>query len=164
MRMKKAEVKAAMRDGTHVAVFTGYKGKDRYSQNQMATDGKEAVVKDMDVPRTVHSGARWDIRGHRANDGIVIQYVEGQDHRTVGPADVLGPWDEYVRARDQHQRVRAHQEDRRRERKQAAERLAGTLGGRVRAIRGEGFETRDHEIVLTIEQAEALLASGRCRP
>jgi len=113
--MKKADMRKAMDAGTVVAV-----GR-RPTKDTLPTDAKPATIVGLNAKRRVHSGARWDIGGHIAEDGVRVRYdtevtgytlggqpilvarsswARGDDHeetddRVVAPKDVIMPWDEY---------------------------------------------------------------------
>lgn len=54
-----------------------------------------AEVLEVNVPRRVYSGARWDFSGHLAGDGVRVRYESGRNvgkEEVVGKRHVVGEW------------------------------------------------------------------------
>lgn len=149
-RMKKADLRKAVADGTVVAVVTAHK-----PQGEFVTSGKRATVIEVDIPRRVYTGVRSDFGGHIVNDGVRVRYEDGTEE-VVSPHDVICSWTEYVVERDDMVAAHSERADALTERKRLATDAAEALGGRVESITDrKTFKTVDYRIVLTVEQATA---------
>jgi hypothetical protein len=153
--MKLKDLEVAIASGTEVAV-----GRD-------ITDGtaRRCVVLAVRQERRVFSGARWDVSGHAARDGVRVRYLDGTPfvgagtEQVVGPREILASWKDY-RERHEAYRVKKQSEAQRLEDERVrCEHAARALGGQMRAITRD-FRTLGWQVVLDLQTAERL-AGGR---
>lgn len=149
--MKKADLKKAIAAKTVIAVAPGYVARGEYPRNAY-----RATVVAVGQKRRVFSGARWDMAGHIAEDGVRIRYesdvptngglrpissteafgrrdlYEETADRIVAPHSCIAPWDEYETERDRLVAIEADKSQSREAREahfaSVAERLAHIAG------------------------------------
>ena len=152
MRMKVKEIEKAIKDGTPVAVYTGYKGRSTLD----LTGARQAMPLAVRQPRK----ARGEWSSVTKNDGVKVRLL-GKDSNSYGapkgragteivlaPTDVLGAWDEYEsRVAD----ARAHDAAY----KEARAKTEARLDAVLKAL-GVGHRGYHDEIVLHLEDAEEL--------
>lgn len=145
LRMKIADVRAAIESRQQVAVQEYYSGGPR-----------PARVLAANQTRRVFSGERSDMHGHTAKDGVLVQY-RGEQPRVVAPTAVLGPYEEVTallaeRAEATQERATALAEE-----KGRAEYAVSILGGWVHpVIDRRTFRTTAYQVRMSVDAAHEL--------
>lgn len=180
--MKKADLKKAIDAGTVIAVAPEFR------RGTYPTRAVRATVVAVDQDRRVFSGARWDMSGHIAHDGVRVRYEQPSpgdpgrppivghrgmlrsdvyqvtDDRIVPAASCIAPWDEYeverARVVDKNAAERTAEEAEEKRHVDAAQRLAELLGDAqvARYYPPGALTSRRAGVQLSIDAAERAIA------
>jgi hypothetical protein len=131
---------------------------------------RRAIVLAVEQDRRVYSGARWDMRGHVAHDGVKVRYLDDEpgngmtgaagSEEVVGARNVIGAWADHTEQQARSTAVEQARSTAVDEQRQHAERCALVLGGTVQphSHTYAPYTTYAYTVNLTVDAAAKLAA------